>query len=97
MRILNHLNQPKHRFPLTDSGSSFPGKLSKDPIMIQDRRLFTATLFSMPLISLLGGCGGGADTDVSKPVEVTAELGRQARAADDFFEKEKASGKEKSK
>ena len=55
--------------------------------MIQDRRLFTATLFSMPLISLLGGCGGGADTYVSKPVEVTDELERQARAADDFFEK----------
>lgn len=65
--------------------------------MIHDRRSFIALLFSMPIVSLLGGCGGGADTDVSKPVEVTDELERQARAADDFFEKEKAAGKEKSK
>ncbi|MFM1801502.1 MAG: hypothetical protein RJA81_854 [Planctomycetota bacterium] len=51
-------------------------------------------LFAAPMFGFFG-CGGGADTDVSKPVEVTDELERQARAADEFFESEKAAGKSK--
>lgn len=60
--------------------------------MFKSRRSFVFTLIAMPFAGF-AGCGGGADTDVSKPVEVTDELERQARAADEFFESEKSAGK----
>jgi hypothetical protein len=44
-------------------------------------------------IASLSGCGGGNSVDVSKPVEVTDEMQRQAEASDKFISEQGKSKK----
>lgn len=57
--------------------------------MQKTRRSFCLIMAGVPFVTLTG-CGGGADTDVSNPVEVTDELERQAKASDEFFDQQSA-------
>ena len=53
--------------------------------MVSRRSFVTGILPLSVLVGMASGCGGGADLDVSKPVEVTDELKRQAEASDAYF------------